>query len=574
MEQEGKLRSAGWFESPSIGGFVARSWTKNQGYPHHLYKDRPVIGICNTWSELTPCNGHFRILAEMVKRGVYEAGGFPLEFPVMSLGEALMKPTTMLFRNLASMDVEETIRANPLDGVVLLTGCDKTTPSTIMGACSVDLPTIVVSGGAMLNGKFRGRDIGSGTDVWKFNDDLRAGVMTPEEYVEAEACMSRSDGNCMTMGTAATMACMVEALGLTLPGGAAIPAPDARRKRLAHLAGNRIVDMVREDLRLSQVLTREAFENAIMVNAAVGGSTNFVIHLLAIAGRMGVPLELADFDRLGSHLPLLVNLMPSGEFLMEDFYYAGGVPVVIQELKDHLHLDTMTITGKGQGENTAGAVCYNREVIASIAEPVQPAAGIAVLHGNLCADGAIIKPSAASPHLMQHRGAAVVFEDIEDYHARIDDPDLPIDENSVMVLKGVGPRGYPGMPEVGNMGLPKKLLERGVRDLVRISDGRMSGTAFGTVVLHIAPESAIGGTLALVQSGDMIELDVPNRRLHLDVPDDELAQRRTAWRPPAPRADRGYVRLYINHVQQANTGADLDFLVGKSGSVVDRESHT
>ena len=574
MEQEGKLRSAGWFESPSIGGFVARSWTKNQGYPHHMYKDRPVIGICNTWSELTPCNGHFRILAEMVKRGVYEAGGFPLEFPVMSLGEALMKPTTMLFRNLASMDVEETIRANPLDGIVLLTGCDKTTPSTIMGACSVDLPTIVVSGGAMLNGKFRGRDIGSGTDVWKFNDDLRAGVMTPEEYVEAEACMSRSDGNCMTMGTAATMACMVEALGLTLPGGAAIPAPDARRKRLAHLAGNRIVDMVREDLRLSQVLTREAFENAIMVNAAVGGSTNLVIHLLAIAGRMGVPLELADFDRLGSHLPLLVNLMPSGEFLMEDFYYAGGVPVVIQELKDHLHLDTITITGKGQGENTAGAVCYNREVIASIAEPVQPAAGIAVLHGNLCADGAIIKPSAASPHLMQHRGPAVVFEDIEDYHARIDDPDLLIDENSVMVLKGVGPRGYPGMPEVGNMGLPKKLLERGVRDLVRISDGRMSGTAFGTVVLHTAPESAIGGTLALVQSGDMIELDVPNRRLHLDVPDDELAQRRTAWRPAPPRADRGYVRLYINHVQQANTGADLDFLVGKSGSVVDRESHT
>ena len=574
MEQEGKLRSAGWFESPSIGGFVARSWTKNQGYPHHMYKDRPVIGICNTWSELTPCNGHFRILAEMVKRGVYEAGGFPLEFPVMSLGEALMKPTTMLFRNLASMDVEETIRANPLDGIVLLTGCDKTTPSTIMGACSVDLPTIVVSGGAMLNGKFRGRDIGSGTDVWKFNDDLRAGVMTPEEYVEAEACMSRSDGNCMTMGTAATMACMVEALGLTLPGGAAIPAPDARRKRLAHLAGNRIVDMVREDLRLSQVLTREAFENAIMVNAAVGGSTNLVIHLLAIAGRMGVPLELADFDRLGSHLPLLVNLMPSGEFLMEDFYYAGGVPVVIQELKDHLHLDTITITGKGQGENTAGAVCYNREVIASIAEPVQPAAGIAVLHGNLCADGAIIKPSAASPHLMQHRGPAVVFEDIEDYHARIDDPDLPIDENSVMVLKGVGPRGYPGMPEVGNMGLPKKLLERGVRDLVRISDGRMSGTAFGTVVLHTAPESAIGGTLALVQSGDMIELDVPNRRLHLDVSDDELAQRRAAWRPAAPRADRGYVRLYINHVQQANTGADLDFLVGKSGSVVDRESHT
>ncbi|MDQ3248923.1 MAG: dihydroxy-acid dehydratase [Chloroflexota bacterium] len=574
MQQAGKLRSADWFEGPGIGGFVARSWTKNQGYPHHLYKDRPVIGICNTWSDLTPCNGHFRILAEMVKRGVYEAGGFPLEFPVMSLGEALMRPTTMLFRNLASMDVEETIRANPLDGIVLLTGCDKTTPSTIMGACSVDLPTIVVSGGAMLNGKFRGRDIGSGTDVWKFNDDLRAGLMSPAEYGEAEACMSRSDGNCMTMGTAATMACMVEALGLTLPGGAAIPAADARRKRLAHLAGNRIVEMVHEDLRLSQVLTRQAFENAIMVNAAVGGSTNLVIHLLAIAGRIGVPLELDDFDRLGSHLPLLVNLMPSGEFLMEDFYYAGGVPVVIQELKDHLHLDTITITGKGQGENTAGAPCYNRSVIASIEQPVQPAAGIAVLRGNLCSDGAIIKPSAASPHLMQHRGPAVVFEDIEDYHARIDDSDLEIDENSVMVLKGVGPRGYPGMPEVGNMGLPKKLLAQGVRDLVRISDGRMSGTAFGTVVLHVAPESAVGGTLALVQNGDMIELDVAGRRLHLDVPEAELAQRRAAWQPPAPRAARGYVNMYIRHVQQANTGADLDFLVGKSGSVVERECHT
>ncbi len=573
MSQTGKLRSAEWFESKSIGGFVARSWTKNQGYPHHLYKDRPVIGICNTWSELTPCNGHFRILAEMVKRGVYEAGGFPLEFPVMSLGEALMRPTTMLFRNLASMDVEETIRANPLDGVVLLTGCDKTTPSSIMGACSVDLPTIVVSGGAMLNGKFRGRDIGSGTDVWKFNDDLRAGVMTPDEYSEAEACMSRSDGSCMTMGTASTMACMVEALGLTIPGGAAIPAADARRKRLAHLAGNRIVEMVREDLKLSDVVTRKSIENAIMVNAAVGGSTNLVVHLLAIAGRMGIPLALDDFDRLGSHLPLLVNLMPSGEFLMEDFYYAGGVPVVIQELKDHLHMDAQTVMNKPQAEVTAGASCYNRTVIASIDAPFKPEVGIAVLRGNLCADGAIIKPSAASPHLMQHRGPAVVFEDIEDYHARIDDPALEIDENSVMVLKGVGPRGYPGMPEVGNMGLPKKLLEKGVRDLVRISDGRMSGTAFGTVVLHVAPESAIGGTLALVQNGDMIELDVEKRSLHLDVPEIELAQRRANWQPPVQRAERGYVNMYINHVQQANVGADLDFLVGKSGAVVDRETH-
>lgn len=573
-DHNGKLRSAQWFEGQGAGNFVARSWTKNQGYPAHLYQDRPVIGICNTWSELTPCNGHFRLLAEMVKRGVYEAGGFPLEFPVMSLGEALMRPTTMLFRNLAAMDVEETIRANPLDGVVLLTGCDKTTPSTIMGACSVDLPTIVVSGGAMLNGKFRGRDIGSGTDVWRFNDDLRAGVMTPDEYSEAEACMSRSDGNCMTMGTASTMACMVEALGLTLPGGAAIPAADARRKRLAHLAGNRIVQMVHEDLRLSQVLSRKSLENAIMVNAAVGGSTNLVVHLLAIAGRLGIPLELEDFDRLGSHLPLLVNLMPSGEFLMEDFYYAGGLPVVIQELRQQLHMDALTVMGKTQGEVTAGAKCYDRQVIATMAEPFKPAVGIAVLRGNLCQDGAIIKPSAASPHLMQHRGPAVVFADVEDYHARIDDPGLAIDENSVMVLKGVGPRGYPGMPEVGNMGLPKKLLEKGVRDVVRISDGRMSGTAFGTVVLHVAPESAIGGTLALVQNGDMIELDVPNRRLHLAVEESELARRRAAWHPLPPRSERGYVSMYINHVMQANTGADLDFLVGKSGSVVDRESHT
>ncbi len=572
--EEGKLRSAQWFESDSIGGFVARSWTKNQGYPHHLYKDRPVIGICNTWSELTPCNGHFRILAESVRRGIYEAGGFPLEFPVMSLGEALMRPTTMLFRNLASMDVEETIRANPLDGVVLLTGCDKTTPSTIMGACSVDLPTIVVSGGAMLNGKFRGRDIGSGTDVWKFNDDLRAGVMSMEEYTEAEACMSRSDGNCMTMGTASTMACMVESLGLTLPGGAAIPAADARRKRLAHLAGNRIVEMVREDLRISKILTREAFENAIMVNAAVGGSTNLVVHLLAIAGRMGVPLTLDDFDRLGSRLPLLVNLMPSGEFLMEDFYYAGGLPVVIQELKKHLHMDVITVNGKTHAENTAGAPCYNREVIAEFDNPVKPEAGIAVLRGNLAEDGAIIKPSAASPHLMKHRGRAVVFESVEHYHERIDDPDLDVDENSVLVLKGIGPCGYPGMPEAGNMGLPQKLLARGVRDLVRISDGRMSGTAFGTVVLHVSPESAIGGNLALVQDGDWIELDVEGRRLHLDVPDEELAQRRAAWKPLPPRAERGYVSMYIRHVQQAHLGADFDFLVGSSGSVVDRESHT
>ncbi len=577
MESNHTLRSRAWFGRTDQLGFIHRSWIKNQGHPDHLFDGRPVIGICNTWSELTPCNAHFRILAEMVKRGVYEAGGFPLEFPVMSLGEPIMRPTTMLYRNLVSMDVEESIRANPLDGVVILAGCDKTTPATLMGAASVDLPTIVVSGGPMLNGKYRGRDIGSGTDVWKFTDDVRAGRMSMEEYLEAESCMSRSDGHCMTMGTASTMACMVEALGLTLPSGAAIPAADSRRKRLAHLAGNRIVEMVREGLTLSKILTREAFENAIRVNAAIGGSTNFVVHLLALAGRVGVPLSLDDFDRLGSHLPLLVNLMPSGQYLMEDFYYAGGLPVVIHELRELLHMDALTVTGKSVAENLApagAAVCYNREVIATLDKPFQREAGLAVLRGNLCEDGAIIKPSAASPELLRHRGRAVVFESIEDYHARIDDPDLEVDRDSVLVLKYVGPRGYPGMPEVGNMGLPKKLLEQGVKDMVRISDGRMSGTAFGTVVLHVAPESAVGGTLALVENGDPIELDVPNRRLHLDVPEEELARRRAAWRPPVtPHTERGYARLYVEHVLQANQGADFDFLVGKSGAFIPRDSH-
>jgi dihydroxy-acid dehydratase len=571
-EQNG-LRSTVWFGRDDLLGFVHRSWMKNQGHPDHEFDGRPVIGICNTWSELTPCNAHFRILAEQVKRGVYEAGGFPLEFPVMSLGEPLMRPTTMLYRNLASMDVEETIRANPLDGVVILAGCDKTTPSTIMGATSVDVPTLVVSGGPMLNGRFQGRTIGSGTDVWKFTDDLRAGAMSRADYMEAEACMSRSDGHCNTMGTASTMACMAESLGLALPTNAAIPAADARRKRLSHMAGSRIVEMVKEDLRPSQILRRENFENAIMLNAAIGGSTNFVVHLLAIAGRAGVELSLDDFDRLGSHLPLLVNLMPSGQYLMEDFYYAGGLPVVMQELKEHLHMDARTVTGRSFGENTSGAVCYNRDVIASIEQPVKSEAGIAVIKGNLAESGAIIKPSAASPELMQHRGPAVVFEDIDDYHARIDDPDLEVDENSVLVLKNVGPKGYPGMPEVGNMALPQKLLARGVRDMVRISDGRMSGTAFGTVVLHTAPEAAVGGTLALVQNGDMIELDVQNRRLHLDVPDDELARRREQWQPLPPHDSRGYVTLYTQHVQQADKGVDFDFLVGKSGSAVPRGSH-
>ncbi|MBT4498384.1 MAG: dihydroxy-acid dehydratase [Gemmatimonadetes bacterium] len=568
---EKKLRSASWFEPVDHTGFVARGWLKNQGHPQQMFDGRPVIGICNTWSDLNPCNAHLRIIAEVVKRGVYEAGGFPLEFPVLSLGETMMKPTTMLYRNLASMDVEESIRANPLDGVVLLTGCDKTTPACLMGACSADLPTIVVSGGPMLNGQYRGREIGSGTDVYRFTTELRAGTMMQPEYLEAEGSISRSDGHCMTMGTASTMACMVEGMGLTLPSGAAIPAPDSRRKNLAHLAGNRIVEMVREDMRLSKILTREVFENAIKVNAAVGGSTNFVVHLLAIAGRAGIQLELEDFDRLGSGMPLLVNLMPSGEYLMEDFFYAGGLPAVIQELKEELHMDVATVTGKSLGENNEGAECYNRKVIASIEEPFKEAAGIAILRGNLCPSGAVIKPSAASPELMKHRGRAVVFEDIEDYRGRVDDPDLDVDESCVLVLKGIGPKGFPGMPEAGKLGLPKKMLDKGVRDMVCISDGRMSGTAYGTIVLHVAPESAVGGPLALVQEGDMVELDVEARRLHLDVEEDELKRRREAWKPPEPRETRSYVKIYVDHVLQADRGVDLDFLVGGSGAGLWRE---
>ncbi len=570
MAEEAKLRSAEWFGPIDIKGFVARGWAKNQGHPEQMFDGRPVIGICNTWSDLTPCNGHFRILAETVKRGVYEAGGFPLEFPVVSLGETMMKPTTMLYRNLASMDVEESIRANPLDGVVLLTGCDKTTPACLMGACSVDLPTLVVSGGPMLNGKYRDADIGSGTDAYRFTTELRAGTMSQTEYLEAEASISRSDGHCMTMGTASTMACMVEALGLTLPSGAAIPAPDARRKRLGHIAGNRIVEMVREDLRMSKIMTRPAFENAIRVNAALGGSTNFIVHLLAIAGRMEVAVELDDFENLGSRMPLLVNLMPSGKYLMEDFFYAGGLPAVLQELKEYLYLDALTVTGKSLGENIEGAQCYNRDVIAAVEEPFQKEAGIAVLRGNLCPNGAVIKPSAASPELLKHRGRAVVFENIEDYLDRIDDPDLEVDKDSVLVLKGIGPRGFPGMPEGGNMGLPKKILEQGVRDMVRISDGRMSGTAYGAVVLHVAPEAAVGGPLALVQNGDAIELDVEGRSLNLDVPEEELARRRAAWQAPAAPATRGYTGLYVEHVLQADQGVDLDFLVGGSGAEVPR----
>jgi dihydroxy-acid dehydratase len=574
MKEEKKLRSHDWFARKDKDGIIYRSWMKNQGMPPDLFDGRPVIGICNTFSELTPCNAHFRDIAEMVKRGVLEAGGFPLEFPVMSLGETLLKPTAMLFRNLASMDAEESIRGNPMDGVVLLTGCDKTTPSTVMGAASVGLPTIVVPGGPMLNGRYKGQTIGSGTHVWKFDEDMKTGKMTQEECEVAESCMSRSIGHCMTMGTASTMACMVESLGLTLSGAAAIPAADSRKKVLAQLSGRRIVEMVKENLTIDKILTREAFENAIKVSAAVGGSSNFIIHLLAIAGRIGVQLELEDFDKLGSHIPLLVNLMPSGKFLMEDFYYAGGLPVVLNELKDHLHKNVVTVTGKNHHENIIGNTdCYNYDVIAVYEKPLIPEAGCIVVKGNLALNGAVMKPSAATPALMKHKGRAVVFESIEDYHARIDSPDLAIDENSVMVLKYVGPVGYPGMPEVGNMALPKKILEKGIKDMVRISDGRMSGTAYGTVVLHVSPESAIGGNLALVQNGDLIELDVPQRKLHLDVSDEELEKRRADWKAPKLITERGYVSLYIKHVMGADKGADLDFLKGSSGSVVTRDSH-
>jgi len=569
-----KLRSQSWFGRKDREGFMYRSWMKNQGWPHDLFDGRPVIGICNTWSELTPCNSHFRELAEFVKRGVWEAGGFPLEFPVMSLGETQLRPTAMLFRNLASMDVEESIRGNPMDGVVLLMGCDKTTPSLLMGAASCDLPTIGLSGGPMLSGKFQGRDLGSGTGLWQMSEQVRAGAMPVEEFFQAESCMHRSKGHCMTMGTASTMASMVEALGMSLPGNAAIPAVDARRSTLAQLSGRRVVEMVREDLRISRILTRQAFENAIRANAAIGGSTNAVIHLTAIAGRVGVPLALDDFDRLGSTLPCLVNIQPSGKYLMEDFYYAGGLPRVLRELDEAgaINRGALTVNGKSIGENVAEAPCWNPDVIHTFASPFKANAGIAVLHGNLAPDGAVIKPSAASPQLLQHTGRAVVFESIEEFHTRINDEDLDVDESCVLVLKNCGPRGYPGMAEVGNMPLPPKLLRKGITDMVRISDARMSGTAYGTVVLHASPEAAAGGTIALVRSGDEITLDVARRLVQLEVDDATLATRRAQWKPPA-LPERGWERLYIQHVQQAHLGADLDFLVGRSGSRVARDSH-
>jgi dihydroxy-acid dehydratase len=570
-----KRRSAEWFAREGKMGFIYRGWVRNRGIPGDQFDGRPVIGICNTYSELTPCNSHFRTLAEHVKMGVLDAGGFPLEFPVMSLGETLLRPTAMLYRNLASMDVEESIRGNPIDGVVLLMGCDKTTPSLMMGASSVDLPTIGVSGGPMLSGWYRGERTGSGTNVWQLSEDLRAGKITMDDFHEAETCTNRSHGHCMTMGTASTMASMVEALGFGLPGNAAFPAVDARRNVLARMAGRRIVEMVNEDLVMSKVLTRAAFENAIRVNAAIGGSTNAVIHLIAIARRIGVKLDLDDWDQLGRGVHTLVNLMPNGKYLMEDFCYAGGLGCVIRDLGEHglLNKDAITVEGRTIWDSHKTARNDNPDVIMPFDKPFKRDTGIAVLRGNLCPDGAIIKPSAATPALMKHKGRAVVFEDTDELHARIDDPALEIDETSVMVLKNCGPRGYPGMPESGNMPLPPKLLKRGITDVVRISDGRMSGTAYGTVVLHIAPEAAAGGNLALVKTGDLIELDVEKRLLQLHVSDAELAERRKAWKPPQHPVQRGYWKLYVEHVNQASDGADLDFLVGKSGSFVPKDNH-
>jgi dihydroxy-acid dehydratase len=570
-----RRRSQEWFGREGKMGFIYRSWMKNRGIPQDQFDGRPVIGICNTYSELTPCNSHFRTLAEHVKMGVLEAGGFPLEFPVMSLGETLLRPTAMLYRNLASMDVEESIRGNPIDGVVLLMGCDKTTPSLLMGAASCDIPTIGVSGGPMLSGWYRGQRIGSGTNTWSLSEQLRAGEITQDEFHEAESCMHRSHGHCMVMGTASTMASMVEALGVGLPGNAAYPAVDARRNVIARMAGRRIVELVNEDLPLSRLLTREAFENAIRVNAAIGGSTNAVIHLIAIARRMGVELDLDDWDRLGRGVNTILNLMPNGEYLMEDFCYAGGLPVVIRELGEArlLHRDALTANGKTIWDNCKDARNDGPQVIMPHDRPFKRDTGIAVLRGNLCPDGAIIKPSAATPALMQHKGRAVVFEDIDDFHARIDDDALDIDETCVMVLRNCGPKGYPGMAEVGNMPLPPKILKRGITDMVRISDARMSGTAYGTVVLHMAPESAAGGPLGLIENGDLIELDVASRRLELHVSDAELARRRAAKKPPRVHMERGYWKLYVEHVNQANDGCDLDFLVGKSGAGVPRDNH-
>jgi L-arabonate dehydrase len=559
------LRSRNWFGRRDLDGFVHRSWLKTEGFSDLVFDGRPVVGIANSWSELTNCNAHLRQVAEAVKRGVWSAGGFPLEFPTISLGEVLMKPTTMLFRNLMAMDVEECVRAYPLDAVVLLSGCDKTTPAMLMGAASADIPAIMVTGGPMLRGKWRTEELGSGTDAWRLWAERRAGQLTEEELCEAESCMSRSSGHCMVMGTASTMASMAEALGMTLPGNAAIPAPDSRRMVLAELSGRRAVAMaLAGGPTPSQIMTAKAFDNAIRTDMAIGGSTNAIIHLAAMAGRLELPLPLSRFDALSRSTPLLVNVRPSGKYLMEDFFYAGGLPVVLKQLLPLLHGDALTVNGATLAENVQEAKCYNDDVIRPLGVPLAAEGGTVMLSGNLCPDGAVLKQSAASPHLLSHRGRAVVFEDHADLHNRIDDPALPIDEHSVLVLKHAGPRGAPGMPEWGAAPIPARLLRQGVRDMVRISDARMSGTSYGTVVLHVAPEAAVGGPLALVRDGDVIELDVPARRLTLLVSDEELARRRAAWRPRPPHFTRGYGKLFLDHVLQANDGCDFDFLRGRT----------
>ncbi|OLV64810.1 IlvD/Edd family dehydratase, partial [Acinetobacter baumannii] len=571
------LRSAAWFGTTDKNGFMYRSWMKNQGIPDHEFQGKPIIGICNTWSELTPCNAHFRKIAEHVKKGILEAGGYPVEFPVFSNGESNLRPTAMFTRNLASMDVEEAIRGNPIDGVVLLTGCDKTTPALLMGAASCDIPAIVVTGGPMLNGKHKGKDIGAGTIVWQMHEELKAGKIDLNEFLSAESGMSRSAGTCNTMGTASTMACMAEALGTSLPHNAAIPAVDSRRYVLAHLSGMRIVDMVHQDLRLSKILTKEAFENAIKVNAAIGGSTNAVIHLKAIAGRIGVDLQLDDWNRVGRGMPTIVDLQPSGRFLMEEFYYSGGLPAVIRRMGEASllpHPQALTVNGQTIWENCQQSPIYNDEVIRKIDNPIRQDGGMCILRGNLAPKGAVLKPSAATPELMKHRGRAVVFENFDDYKSRINDPDLDVDETCILVMKNAGPKGYPGMAEVGNMGLPPKILAKGITDMVRISDARMSGTAYGTVVLHVAPEAMAGGPLAVVQNGDFIELDAYAGKLHLEVSDEELKQRLENLAPPAPPSFiGGYRKLYVEHVLQADEGCDFDFLVGCRGSEVPRHSH-
>lgn len=570
-----KLRSQEWYGGTSRDVIYHRGWMKNQGYPHDLFDGRPVIGIMNTWSDLTPCNGHLRELAEKVKAGIWEAGGFPVEVPAFSASENTFRPTAMMFRNLAALSIEEQMRGQPIDGAVLLVGCDKTTPSLLMAAASTDLPSIVVTGGPMLNGYFQGERVGSGTHLWKFSEAVKAGEMTQEEFLEAEQSMSRSSGTCNTMGTASSMASMAEALGMALSGNAAIPAVDSRRRVMAQMSGRRIVQMVKDDLKPSDILTKQAFENAIRTNGAIGGSTNAVVHLLAIAGRVGIDLTLDDWDRCGRDVATIVNLMPSGKYLMEEFFYAGGLPVVLKRLAEEelLHKDALTVSGLTMWDEIKEAVNHNDDVILPLENALTDQGGIAVVKGNLAPAGAVLKPSAASPHLLQHRGRAVVFEDIDDYKARIEDDDLDIDETCVMVLKNCGPKGYPGMSEVGNMGLPPKVLKKGITDMVRISDARMSGTAYGTVVLHTAPEAAAGGPLAVVQNGDMIELDVPARRLHLDISDEELASRLAAWEPSHDRAPSGYAWLHQQHVEGADTGADLDFLKGCRGSPVGKDSH-